>query len=111
MEVNVVQLKRTDIVKAKGRIDSATAPKLADAMDAIVKAGRYHIIFDMSEVEYMSSAGLRILISTQNACKRHAHGELVLASVPERIHEALELAGFVPLFTFYDQVEQAVGSV
>jgi anti-sigma B factor antagonist len=63
----------------------------------------------MENVEYMSSAGLRVLINTQKNCKRYNRGEMVLARVPKRIYEALELAGFIPLFKFFDDVTSAVG--
>lgn len=111
MEITNVQYKHCDLIKAEGRVDSSTAPKLAEAMDAITNAGRYRIVFDMSGLEYMSSAGLRVLISTQKTCKRYNRGELVLALVPERIYEALDLAGFVPLFRFFDDVTAAVGNI
>jgi anti-sigma B factor antagonist len=110
MEVITTEYKHCDLVKANGRIDSATASQLAEALDAITNAGRYKIALDLSEVEFMSSAGLRVLISTQKTCKRYNRGEIVLAVVPERIYEALDLAGFVPLFNFYDNVLDAVGS-
>jgi anti-sigma B factor antagonist len=58
----------------------------------------------------MSSAGLRVLISTQKEARRYNRGEVVLARVPKRIYEALELAGFVPLFKFFDDVTAAVGN-
>jgi anti-sigma B factor antagonist len=79
-------------------------------MDALTNAGRYRIIFDMSGVEFMSSAGLRVLISTQKTCKRYNRGEIVLVNVPQRIYDALELAGFVPLFKIFDDITAAVGS-
>jgi anti-sigma B factor antagonist len=64
----------------------------------------------MSDLEYMSSAGFRALLSSQRVCKRYNRGEIVLATVPERVKEALELAGFTELFkTFGDPVE-AVGN-
>jgi len=110
MEVTTNQYKHCDLIKAKGRIDSATASLLAAAAEAITNAGHYKIVFDMSEVEYMSSAGLRVLISTQKTCKRYNRGEVVLALVPKRIYDALELAGFVPLFRFFDDITAAVGS-
>ncbi len=109
MEVTTTQLRHCDLIKAKGRVDSYTAPQLAEAMDAITNAGRFKVVFDMSDIEYMSSAGLRVLISTQKNCKRYNRGEVVLASVPQRINEALDLAGFVPLFKFFDDVTLAVG--
>jgi len=51
----------------------------------------------MSQLEYMSSAGFRALLASQRVCRRYHRGEVVLASVPERIREAFELAGFTEL--------------
>ena len=110
MEVNTTQYKHCDLVSAQGRVDSATAPKLAEAFDKILEAGRFKIAFDMSQVEYMSSAGLRVLISVQKTCKRYNRGEIVLAGVPKRIYDALDLAGFIPLFKLFDDATAAVGS-
>ncbi len=110
MEITTTQLKRCDLVKATGRIDSHTAPQLAEAFNAINEADRFKIAFDMSGVDYISSAGLRVMIDVQKTCKRWNRGEMVLASAPQRIYEALDLAGFVPLFKFFDDVVEAVGS-
>lgn len=110
MEVTTKQFKRSDLVEATGRVDSQTAPQLAEAIDAIIEAGRFRIVFDMRGVEFLSSAGLRVLINVQKTCKRWNRGELVLANVPDRIKETLDLAGFVPLFRFSDDVVEAVGS-
>jgi anti-sigma B factor antagonist len=110
MEVTTKQFKRSDLVKATGRIDSQTAPQLAEVFEALTEAERFKIVFDMSEVEFLSSAGLRVLINVQKTCKRWNRGELVLANVTQRIQETLDLAGFVPLFRFSDDVLEAVGS-
>jgi anti-sigma B factor antagonist len=110
MEVTTKQFKRSDLVKATGRIDSQTAPQLAEVFDALTEADRFKIVFDMSDVEFLSSAGLRVLINVQKTCKRWNRGELVLANVTQRIQETLDLAGFVPLFRFSDDVLEAVGS-
>mgnify|MGYP005843847015 CR=1 FL=1 len=110
MEVSVTQFKRCDVVKATGRIDSHSAPRLADAFNAILDANRFQIVFDMSEVEYISSAGLRAMIDTQKACRRWNRGDLVLAGVPVHIREVLDMVGFVPLFRFFDDTTSAVGS-
>jgi anti-sigma B factor antagonist len=110
MEITTTQFKRCDLVKATGRIDSQTAPQLAEAFDAINKAGRFRIVFDMSDLNFVSSAGLRVMIDTQKTCKRFNRGQVVLAGVPERIYEALDLAGFVPLFKLFDDTVKAVGS-
>jgi anti-sigma B factor antagonist len=111
MEITTTQYKHSDLVKVTGRVDSFTAPKLAEVMEAITDSGRHKIVFDMDGLEYMSSAGLRVLISTQKTCKRYNRGEIVLACVPQRIYDALDLAGFIPLFKFYDDVTAAVGNL
>ena len=109
MEITTTQYKHADLVECSGRIDSSTAPQLQETFDTITGAGRHKIVFDMSGVDYMSSAGLRVLINVQKNCKRYNRGEIVLACVPQRIYEALDLAGFVPLFKFFDDVTAAVG--
>ena len=110
LEIITKQYKRCDSVRAIGRADSVTAPQLADAFEAINEAGRFKIVFDMSEVDYISSAGLRVMINVQKTCKRWNRGEMVLADVPQKILGALELAGFVPLFKIYEDADEAVGS-
>lgn len=110
MEITTTRYKSCDLVKAAGRIDSNTAPKLAEVMNEVITDGIYKIVFNMEAVEYMSSAGLRVLISTQKECKKH-RGEVALTLVPKRIYEAMDLAGFVSLFAFYDDVTTAVGNI
>jgi len=58
VEITTNQFKRCDLVKVNGRIDSYTAPELASTLEAINQAGRFKIVLDMSEVEYISSTGL-----------------------------------------------------
>ena len=111
MEVTSKQFKHCDLVAVKGRVDSSTAPKLGEALDAIAAEGRFKIVLDMAALEYMSSAGFRALISAQRNCKRYNRGEVVLASVPANINSALELAGFTMLFRIFPDVTAAVGNI
>jgi len=110
MEVTSQQFKHCDLVSIHGRVDSATAPKLSEALDALSDEGRFKIVIDMKGLEYMSSAGFRALIAAQRNCKRYNRGEVVLTNVPENIHSALELAGFTTLFKIFEDVTTAVGS-
>lgn len=110
MEVTTQQFKHCDLVTVSGRVDSATAPKLAEALEAIVNEGHFKIVVDMTGLEYMSSAGFRALIAAQRNCKRYNRGEVVFAGVPANTHSALELAGFTTLFQIFADVTTAVGS-
>ncbi len=111
MEITTKQFKHCDLLAVKGRVDSATSPKLSEALDAIAAEGRYKVVLDMTALEYMSSAGFRALIAAQRNCKRYNRGEVVLASVPGNIHSALELAGFTTLFRVFPDVTTAVGNI
>lgn len=110
MDVQTKALRRCDVVEVKGRIDADTVKMLSETFDTIKGAGRHRIVLNMRDVTYISSAGLGELIDTQNACKQFGRGELVLAGVPQRVKEALDLAGLTPLFKMFNDETEAVGS-
>ncbi len=110
MEISSTQYKHCDLVKVCGRVDSATGPQLDEVLNTILANNRFHIVLDLTSVEFMSSAGLRVLINTQKTCKRFNRGEVVLASVPQNIYGALDLAGFIPLFKIFKDQTSAVGN-
>ena len=110
MEITTSQFKRCDLVDVNGRIDSYTAPQLEEVLKGIIDQGRYKIILDLNDVDFMSSKGWWVLIETQKACKRYNRGELVLVCVQERIRESLNLVGMGNYFSMFNDVTTAVGS-
>ena len=108
MEITVTPIENCDLVTIKGRIDSYTAPALIEKLNELTYQNRYKIILDLSDVVYVSSAGLRVMIDIQKTCKKINHGEVLLVNIPPRVYETLELAGFAPLFKFYNDVNSAV---
>ena len=109
MEITVTEYKRCDLVKAVGRIDSNTAPELEKAFNNVLEGGKSGIVFDMSEVDFISSRGLWVLLETQKACKK-INGRLVLTNVSETMQESLDLAGIKHFIEIYEDVTSAVGS-
>jgi anti-sigma B factor antagonist len=109
MEITTQEFKHCDLITIKGRIDSATAPQMAQALESANESGKYKLVIDMTGLEYMSSAGFRALLAAQRNSKKYNRGEVVLVSVPDRIREALELAGFTELFKTFDDTLTAVG--
>jgi len=109
MDITVQEFKHCDLITVKGRVDSATAPQLAQALETANENGKYKLVMDMEKLEYMSSAGFRALLAAQRNCKKYNRGEVVLSNVPNRIREALELAGFTELFKTFDDNLTAVG--
>jgi len=110
MELTTTQYKRCDLVKASGRIDGSNAPKLEELMTSLTEAGKFKIVFDMSEINFMSSAGWWVLIRTQKVCKRYKRGELTLACVDPKIRGSLDMVGMGSYFKIFDDVTSAVAS-
>ncbi len=108
MEIESTDYKRCSMVKANGRVDGLTAPRLEDALNEVTDRGVYKIVLDMSDVDFMSSAGWWVLIEAQKRCKRYNRGEVVLSNVKERIRSSLDLVGMGTYFKIFDDVTAAV---
>ena len=103
-------LKRCDLFIPHGRIDSSTAPQLEEALKAALQPGRYKIVLDLTDVDFLSSAALRVLITAAKECRKSGRGDIFLASMPEKLREVFELAGLDELFQFFDSAAEAVGN-
>jgi anti-sigma B factor antagonist len=111
MEIIVRELKSVDVVKVSGRVDSSTAPKLDQTLKGLVENGRFKLVLDLSGVEYMSSAGLRAMVSCFREVKKGIRmGDLRLTNPSERVAEVLDLAGLDEVFQIFDDLVGAVGS-
>ncbi|MBR5487477.1 MAG: STAS domain-containing protein [Phascolarctobacterium sp.] len=79
-----------------GRLDTTTAPEL----EAVIKnsiAGITNLVMDFAELEYLSSAGLRVILSAQKTMNKQ--GEMVIRNVNETINEVFEITGFIDILT------------
>ena len=80
----------------EGRLDTTTAPQLEAELKQSVN-GVTELVLDFSGLEYLSSAGLRVLLSAQKVMNRQ--GSMVIRNVNETIHEIFEVTGFVDILT------------
>ena len=79
-----------------GRLDNTTAPEL----EAVIKeniAGVTNLVMDFAGLEYLSSAGLRVILSAQKTMNKQ--GEMVIRNVNETINEVFEITGFIDILT------------
>ncbi len=109
MEIATTEYKRCSLVSVSGRVDSNTAPAFEAALKNVIEGGQRNIALELSGVDFMSSAGLRGMVSSLKACKSGG-GNLALAAVSDRVGEVLKLAGLLSLFSLHDDVTSAVGS-
>ena len=107
--IDVSELKRCVLVKLDGRIDSSKAAAVESALDEQIERGNYRFVIDMSDVEYVSSAFLRVMISKMKAAKKWNRGNVYLAAMQPRIVDVFDLAGITELFKTYPNVTEAVG--
>lgn len=94
------------VIVPLGRLDSVTSGELEARLIAHLAAGETRLVIDMAQVEYISSAGLRVLLSV--AKKLRGRGQVALCSLARSVRQVFELAGFLPLFTIEDSREPAV---
>ena len=96
MTINKIANGSQLTVALDGRLDTTTAPQLDDelkiALDGITK-----LDFDLANLEYISSAGLRVLLSAQKVMNKQ--GEMVVKNANEEIKEIFEVTGFVDILT------------
>ena len=109
VKITTKEYKRVDLIQVDGRIDSSTAPQLEQALTKIIDEGRYRIVVDLSETDFMSSAGLREIVTALKKAKRGA-GDLRLAQPSDRVREVLEMAGLDTIFRIFSTQAEAVGS-
>lgn len=107
MNIQTTDFKHCTLIKTSGRIDGSNAPQLAQALKEVTSRGVNNIVFDMSEVNFVASAGWWVLIDTQKTCK--PSGELVLVKVDKGIKDSLNLVGMGSYFRTYEDITAAVG--
>jgi len=109
MEIATQEFQRVAVMSVSGRVDSATAPELESRLRALVEADKNQIVLDLKDVEYMSSAGLRAMVSTLKQVKR-VNGDLRISSPSPRVEEVLRLAGLTSIFSIHSSQEEAIAS-
>jgi anti-anti-sigma factor len=94
------------IVQAQGRLDAGSAPETEKRLTALAAAGARQVVLDLSGVEYISSAGLRVLLGAAKRLQQ-AQGKLVLASPLPQARQVLDMAGFSALIPVFDTAAAA----
>lgn len=83
-------------ITLNGRLDTTTAPQLEAELKAALP-GVEHLVLDFAGLQYLSSAGLRVLLAAQKTMNKQ--GDMVVRSVNETIAEIFDVTGFVDILT------------
>ena len=96
MEINKIKDGTALTIKLEGRLDTVSAPQLETELKKSI-SGVETLIFDFAKLEYLSSAGLRVLLSSQKVMNRQ--GQMIIKNVNSTIADIFEVTGFSEILT------------
>jgi anti-anti-sigma factor len=93
-----------------GKLDAVATAGVEQRLLEIVDGGATTLILDLAQLDYISSAGLRVLIVVGKKL-RGKRGQLLLCSVQRHVKEVLDLSGFSAIFPLYATIEEALAAL
>ena len=109
MEIQVANSDGIIEIGVIGRLDAATSPVLEDEVLTQIAAGHTRLVFDLSALNYISSAGLQVLLNAGRSLGRR--GSVVLAAPQPMVHQVLEIAGIDAMLPIYGSAAEAVNAL
>ena len=110
MEITTRKQGEASIVALVGRLDSATAPKAQQALEEIVSGGALKLAVDFSKLDYISSAGLRVLLGITKKLKATG-GALRTFGLNETVREVFEISGFSTILPVFPSEAEALNGL
>jgi anti-anti-sigma factor len=107
MDIRLRKSGQMSIVSIAGSIDASTADHITSFVDERISSGEKHLVIDLSEVEFMSSAGLRIILGALKEIRKQ-EGNLYLAGPQAGVERVLKMSGFSKIVKIYDNVDKAI---
>ena len=106
--MQIIQTKLADaqILTLSGRLDAGTAPELEQRCARLIEGKTRKLILNVGTLDYLNSAGLRVMLVTGKALKRQ-NGKLVLVAIAGPVRDTVELAGFEKIFPLCTTVNEA----
>ncbi len=95
------------VLDVKGFMDMREVPKFEQALDVLIKGGRCRIVLDLSQLEYISSAGLGAIIGSIREVRRQG-GDIKVGGYSAPVFDILKTFGFTEVFETYSSRDEAV---
>lgn len=110
MEYTIAKERDTVIIKPIGRLDSMTSPEFEKNMEEYLKTPRCNLLLDFDELDYISSAGLRVVLNVAKVY-REASWQFAACNMQDHVREVFEISGFDSFVTIYESVNEFVKRV
>lgn len=107
MEITTRKEKNSAVVSVSGRIDAITAPDFEKSLDGLIAAGEKSIVINLSGLGYISSAGLRSILSSAKKLKALS-GEIMFTGLQGPVEEVFQISGFKSIFKIFSSEAEAL---
>lgn len=107
--MNIEKFIENDItvITLEGKLNTSSSSKVENYINEVLESGVIKLIIDLSKLEYISSAGLRIFLSTAKKIDK-AGGKLGISSLNEVVKEIFDISGFISILNVYDNKDEAL---
>jgi len=109
MEITENKLNSATVLALTGRLDGLASPALEKKIDALLAAGNRTLVLDCARLDYVSSAGLRVFLTTAKKTKA-AGGKAAFAALTPGVREIFELSGFLAVLEVHPTAAAAAGA-
>lgn len=92
------------VLRLAGRLDASTVGHLERALADAQTAGARAVVIDLSQLTYVSSSGLRVLLSARSSIRKKG-GDLFLCALSPSVREVFDMVGFSAIFSLFESVE------
>ena len=109
MQIDTTERDGATVVALAGKLDTSTSSEAETHLHGVVDAGATRLVIDFGELDFVSSAGLRVLLTTAKRLKAGS-GELRVCSLNDAVQEVFDISGFGSLLNVQPDVGAALGS-
>ena len=110
MEVTTKKMEKGLVVSVKGRIDGVTTPDFEKNISELIDQGETTMIIDFGELVYITSAGLRSILTIAKKLKQK-NGTLMVAALRDVVKNVFEISGFTAIISTAESVESALEKI
>ena len=107
--MDISEDRKADVVvlALSGKLDATTAKDFEDKILGVINSGIQRLVVDLSQLEYVSSSGLRVFLVAARRLER-TDGKIVLCSMKDQVRQVFDLAGFSSILSIYGSRDEAL---
>lgn len=109
MKIQSEKKGNVKILHVSGKLDAKSSSTLEENLNGTIKAGEKYLVLDFEKLDYISSAGLRVLLSIAKTLNQK-EGKVKLLNLQNSVKEVFDLTGFTQIFEIFVNLEECVKS-